>query len=94
MSRCGVCGRIITDKDDGLACDGGYTKWYHCTCVGIMHEQYQEYDEDHRRQNALNLKWFCHSCQDQDKGITQRNIYSIGQDERREGNHKKSQSGI
>jgi len=40
-----------------------------CTCVTMMREQYQEYDEDYCEDKTL--KWFCHSCQDQEKGITQ-----------------------
>jgi len=46
MSECGVCGRIVTDKDNGLACDGRCTKWHYCTCLGITCEQYQEIFSD------------------------------------------------
>jgi len=36
----------------------------------MTREQYQEYDENYCIENAF--KWFCHNCQDQDKGITQK----------------------
>ena len=48
MSECGVCGKIVTAK--GIACDGGCAKWYHRICVRMTHEQYQEHDEDYRRE--------------------------------------------
>jgi len=70
MSKCGVCKEIVDSFDEGLQCDGGCTKWYHCICVGIPQDQYFIYLEDNSRDNIL--KWFCDSCKGQDKETTQR----------------------
>ena len=74
MSECGVCKEIFDDFDEGLECDGGCTKWYHCICVGIPQDQYSIYLEDNSGDNKL--KWFCDSCKDQDKETTQRETFT------------------
>jgi len=51
-----------------LLCDGECTKWY-CICVGMSSEQYQKFHKDYDRHNAL--QWFCDSCKDHNKEITQ-----------------------
>ena len=56
-------------------------------------EQYQVHDEDYCRTKTW-LKWLCHSCQDQDKGIIQKNTYSMEHDERHKINQKKFQFSI
>ena len=54
-------------------------------------KQYQEY-EDYHRDNTL--KWFCHSCQDQDKGIHPKtNVLAWGK-MKDKANQNKSQLGI
>ena len=69
MNKCGVCQEIVFDKEEALQCEGDCTKWYHRIRVGMPSEQYQIFCKDYDRHNAL--QWFCHSCMDQNKEITQ-----------------------
>lgn len=54
---CGVCQKRVTERQNGLNCEGFCHKWFHSSCVGITKSEYKVLSDLGDR----NL-WFCEEC--------------------------------
>jgi len=67
MNKCGVCKKIVFNKEEALQCDGECTKWYHCICVGMSSEQYEIFCDDYDRHNYFVTTMIEIFCDDYDR---------------------------